>query len=78
MKTIPMNMREDFLKLCLLDVLISIYPLRHRFESFNTPYGTMQPFMEMVDSAKSDRDTLVERFERYFLKDSRAKRIFIA
>ena len=78
LKTVPVNMRQDFLDLCLNDVLISIYPLRHRFESFNTPYGTMQPFMEMVDNAKPNRDALIERFERFFLKDSKAKRIFIA
>jgi hypothetical protein len=78
MKSIPMSMRDDFLRLCLYDVLISIYPLRHRFESFNTPYGTMQPFMEMVDRAGDDRRELLERWERNFLKDSHAKRLFIA
>jgi hypothetical protein len=78
LKTIPMNMRDEFLKLCLYDVLLSIYPLRHRFESFNTPYGTMQPFMEMVDSAKSDKEELMNKWQTSFLKDSTAKRIFWA
>jgi hypothetical protein len=76
LKTIPMNMRDEFLKLCLYDVLLSLYPLRHRFESFNTPYGTMQPFMEMVDSAKADKEELITRWQTLFLKDSTAKRIF--
>jgi hypothetical protein len=78
MKTIPMNMRDEFLRLCLLDILVSMYPLRHRFESFTTPYGTMQPFMEMVDRATDDRKELLEKWNLLFLKDATAKRIFIA
>jgi hypothetical protein len=78
LKTIPMNMRDEFLRLCLLDVLVSMYPLRHRFESFTTPYGTMQPFMEMVDRSIDDRKELLERWNTLFLKDATAKRIFIA
>jgi hypothetical protein len=78
MKTIPMNMRDEFLRLCLLDILVSMYPLRHRFESFTTPYGTMQPFMEMVDRATDDRKELLEKWNTMFLKDATAKRIFIA
>jgi len=78
LKTIPLNMRDEFLKLCLYDVLLSLYPLRHRFENFNTPYGSVQPFMEMIDSAKEDKAALMERWQSLFLKDSLAKRIFIA
>jgi len=78
LKTIPMNMRDEFLRLCLLDVLVSIYPLRKRFENFTTPYGAIQPFMEMIDSAKEDRRELLEKWNSSFLKDSNAKRIFIA
>jgi hypothetical protein len=78
LKTIPMNMRDEFLKLCMLDVLVSLYPLRHRFESFTTPYGTMQPFMEMVDRSTDERKELLERWNTLYLKDATAKRIFIA
>ncbi len=78
LKTVPMNMRDEFLKLCLLDVLQSLYPLRKRFENFSTPFGSIQPFMEMVESAKADRDELLEKWRVLLLKDSNAKRIFIA
>jgi len=78
LKTIPMTMRNEFLNLALIDVLISIYPLRHRFESFNVPYGTIQPFMEMVDRAADDKKELLERWNSLFLKAARAKRIWIA
>jgi hypothetical protein len=78
LKTIPMNMRDEFLKLCLYDVLLSLYPLRHRFESLNTVYGTLIPFLDMVDSAKDDKETLLEKWRTDFLKNSTSKRIFIA
>jgi hypothetical protein len=78
MKTVPMNMRDEFLKLTLLDVLVSLYPLRKRFETMTTPYGTLQPFMEMVERSIDDRKELLERFSNLMLKDSNAKRIFIA
>lgn len=78
LKTIPIAMRDQFLRLCLDDVLISLYPLRHRFESFNTPYGTIQPFLDMVDGAASDKEELIAYWRENFLKDSRAKKIWIA
>jgi len=78
MKTVPMNMRDEFLRLALLDVLVSLYPLRKRFETMTTPFGTLQPFMEMVERSIDDRRELLERFNSLVLKDSNAKRIFIA
>jgi hypothetical protein len=78
LKTIPMNMRDEFLRLCLLDVLVSLYPLRHRFENFTTPYGNVQPFLEMVDRSIDERKELLDKWNSLHLKDSTAKRIFIA
>lgn len=78
MKTIPMDMRDQFLQLCLYDVLQSLYPLRHRFESLTTPYGNLSPFLDMVDNAKSDRDTLIQSWQENLLRASNAKKIWIA
>ena len=78
LKTISLQMREDFLRLCLDDVLLSLYPIRHRFENYTTPYGTLAPFFEMVDGAKADRDELLNKWQENLLKDSNAKRIWIA
>lgn len=77
LKTIPIAMSDSFLELCLLDVLISLYPLRHRFESMNTVYGAIQPFLEMVDRAQDDRDNLLELFKENLLRDGNAKRLWI-
>lgn len=77
MKTIGVNMRDLFLKLCLYDVLISLYPIRHRFETLSTPYGEIVPFFNMMDNAAADREDLITRFEDNYIKQSGYKRIFI-
>lgn len=78
LKTIGIEMRDEFYELCYYDVLISLYPLRHRFESFNTPYGTIQPFLEAVDSAESNRSQLLESWKEKMLLQSNIKRLWIA
>lgn len=78
MRTIPMNMRDQFLRLALDDVLISLYPLRHRFESYTTIYGTLQPFFEQVDNAAQDKAELIESWKENLLRDSHAKKIWIS
>ena len=78
LKTIPMDMRDQFLRLCLDDVLISLYPLRHRFENYSTPYGSLQPFFEMVDNAQNDKNELLESWKENLLRSGKTKRIWIA
>ena len=78
LRTIPVSMRDELLRLALDDVLLSIYPLRHRFESFTTPYGTISPFLEMVDNAASDKEELINSWRENILKDSRSRKIWIA
>lgn len=78
LKTIQPNLREDFLKLCLYDVLIAIYPMRHRFNTINTPYGSLEPFMEMVDNAASQRSDLIEKWKVEFLNAGDNKKLWIA
>ena len=78
LRTVPMNMRDQFLRLALDDVLISLYPLRHRFESYTTVYGSLQPFFEQVDNAAADKAELIDSWKENLLKDSKAKRIWIA
>lgn len=77
LKTIPINMSDQFLQLCLLDVLLSLYPLRHRFATLSTIYGSIEPFTDMVDSAKDERDALLEKWHENLLRDSTAKRIWV-
>ena len=71
-------MRDDFLKLCYYDVLISIYPLRHRFNTLTTPYGQIDLFTDQVDIAKDEREALLDKFRDNFLKASNVKKIYFA
>lgn len=78
LKTIPVSMRDEFLNLCLYDVLISLYPIRHRFETYNTVYGSMSPFLDMVDSAAGNKEELLRKWSENILRSGNAKRIWIA
>lgn len=78
LRTIPMAMRDQFLRLALDDVLLSLYPLRHRFENYTTPYGSLQPFFEQVDNAQADKNELLDIWKENYLKDSRTKKIWIS
>ena len=78
LRTIPMNMRDEFLKLCGLDVLVSLYPIRKRFENMTTVYGSIQLFLDQVDSAAGERTDLLEKWRQEYLKDSQTKKIWIA
>lgn len=62
LKTVEANLRDEFLHLCLDDVLISLYPIRHRFQTITTPYGSLQPFFDLVDGAKADREALIQKW----------------
>jgi hypothetical protein len=44
----------------------------------NTPYGNLEPFFEMVDSAKDERETLLEKWKDNFLIAANTKRIWIS
>lgn len=61
LKTIDSKMREDFCLLCLYDVLLAIRPIRKRFATINTAFGSLEPFNEMVDSAESNRNDLLNK-----------------
>lgn len=78
LRTIPMNMRDQFLRLAFDDVLLSLYPLRHRFDQFTTVYGAIQIFMDQVDGAAADKQELLETWRTNLLTDSKAKKIWIS
>jgi hypothetical protein len=77
MKTIEPNMRDDFLHLCLYDVLISLYPMRHRFQTISTTYGSLEPFFEMVDGAEQKRSELLENWQKNYISAGEQKKIWI-
>ena len=76
LRSIKQSLREQFLKLAYLDVLESLYPIRKRFESLNSPYGNIQLFMDAVERAHDEREELLLKFQDNVLLDSDSPRIF--
>ena len=77
LRSIKDALREEFLKLAYLDVLESIYPIRKRFETLNSPVGTISLFMESVERAHDEREQLLQSFQENVLRSGDVPRIFI-
>jgi len=75
LKTIPIAMREQFLQLCLDDVLLTLYPIKHRFATMNSVYGSIEVFTEMVDTAKDDKQQLLDKWAEAYLRQDNVKRL---
>lgn len=76
LKTIGLNMREHFLDLCYYDVLLALRPLRHRFETLTTEFGTISLFLEQIDSAESNRNQLLQLFKDNRIRSSKTKKLW--
>jgi hypothetical protein len=76
-QTIPMNLREEFLKLAYYDICESIYPIRHRFQSIGTTFGNIDLFMDQIEQASDKRQELIETWRSNVLKNSQRKKLFI-
>jgi len=77
MMTIPVALRDEFLDLCLYDVRMALYPIRHRYQNINTTFGSIEMFMEKLDSAEEDRKELISRWRENFFKSSKRRKIFV-
>ena len=78
LKTIGIRMREHFYRLALLDVLVSLQPLRHRFETISSEYGPISLFLEKIDSASAERESLIQMFEQRSMFTGSKRRIMFA
>lgn len=78
LKTIGIKMRDHFYRLALLDVLISLYPLRRRFETLSSEYGAISLVIDKIESASNERDNLLQVFEQRSIFTGNRKRAFFA
>ena len=77
--TIPLNMREYFLKLALYDVEIMLYHIRRRFQSLQTTFGEMELFVdELAEAEDKKKELLEEKFLVNSIKSSSRKKLIIA
>jgi len=76
--TIPFSMREEFLECALYDVRIALYPIRDRFKNINTTFGSIELFMDKLESAADDKKQLKEKWRENFNKSPRKKKWYYA
>lgn len=74
--TIPMSLREQFLKLCLLDTKIAIWAILKNYNQLNTAFGTIDMHIEDYENAQQERDELLELWKNNFHKEPNRKRIW--
>lgn len=75
--TLPLEHRDIFFELALLDVRRKLFPIRKKFSTLETPFGSIELFMEKLDSAESDRKELIEKLRSDFHKHYKRKKIFV-
>lgn len=75
--TIPMNLQEFFLKLALYDTQEALYHIRHRIVNLQTSYGSIELFIDELQSASDKREELIEKFTQSYSKTAHRKKIFI-
>ena len=78
LRTIGIKMRDHFYHLALLDVLVSLQPLRHRFETISSEYGPVSLFLEKIDGASAERETLIQTFEQRSMFTGSKRRVIFA
>lgn len=75
--TIAANMEPEFLKLAVLDVKDSLYQIRHRFSNLETPYGSIELFIDDLSEAESKKEDLLEKWSTQYGKQANRKRLYI-
>jgi hypothetical protein len=75
--TIPNNLEDEFKMLALYDTQIMLLPLRNRFSNLQTPFGSIELFIDQLQDAESKRDELLERWRNNYYKSPKRKKIFI-
>lgn len=75
--TIRTDMREEFLKLAVLDVKRALYPIRKRFQTIGTTFGNIEPFIEQLENARQDREDLLDKWKTEAPKSSQKQKLFI-
>lgn len=76
--TISMSLRDEFLKLALYDVQISMYHILKFYEGMGTGVGNIALKTEEFEAADANRKELLETWSTKYLKESNRKKIWIS
>ena len=75
--TIPLNMKEYFVQLALADVKTALYQIRNRFNNMQTSFGSLELFIDDLQTGKDERNELIEKFKIASMKTARRKKLWI-
>ena len=76
--TIPLSLRDQFFRLCELDVKISIYQILKNYDQLNTAYGTIDLKLQDYENAEDQRRELLEQWDANFLREPNRKHFWIS
>lgn len=75
--TIPVSFREPFLKLCLLDVKISLWKILNQYNDMTTAVGNFNLRIEDYENAESERTELLEKMTTNYMKEANRRKIYL-
>lgn len=77
LQTIHPGLSQHFMDLCLYDTKIYLWNMRNRFSELQTPFGTINLNLDVLQEGFDQRRDLLEMFRRYMGKGWNRKRIWV-
>lgn len=75
--TIPLAMRDQFFRLCELDVKVSLFPILKNYDQLNTAFGNIDLKIDDLERAEDERKELLDIWDTQYLKEAGRKRLYI-
>lgn len=76
--TIPVGLEKEFIQYALYDIQSTLYAQRMRFSNIQTPFGSMELYLDQFSNAEDKKEELEEKFRRYSGKSGKRKKVIIA
>ena len=75
--TIPLSLREQFLKLAEYDIKITMWQILKQIGNMNTAFGNLDLKLEDLEQAEDKRRELLEEWDTRFIREANRKKIYI-
>jgi hypothetical protein len=76
--TVPLNLRDQFLELAVLDARVAIWQILKNYGNINTAFGSLSLNLDDYQNAMDEKRTLLEKWDEKFYMEPNRKKIFIA
>lgn len=74
--TIPVNLRKQFLQLALIDAADTILPLRTRFQTIQTTFGSVELMIDQLQEISQSREEVTEKFRQSVTRMANRKKVW--